>query len=49
MELKICLLLIREVHDPSSNRISILKEDPIVPAHRAKIKYKIPMSLWFVE
>jgi len=27
----------------------ILKEDPIIPAQMAKIKYNIPIFLWLVE
>lgn len=48
-ELKIWSLIIKEPHVPSSNRIIRLIEEPIKPAHKAKIKYNIPMSLWLVE
>ena len=34
---------------PNSRRINILKEVPIIPDQIPKIKYKIPISLWFVE
>ena len=34
---------------PNSARISKLIEVPSSPAHAPKIKYKVPMSLWFVE
>ena len=33
----------------SSARISIEKAPPITPAITAKIRYIVPMSLWFVE
>lgn len=34
---------------PSSVRIRILREVPTIPAHAPKMKYKVPISLWFVE
>lgn len=34
---------------PSSKRISKDRERPINPAQIPKIKYKVPMSLWFVD
>lgn len=40
------------IHDPgilNSIRIIILIDDPNIPDHIAKIKYNIPMYLWFVE
>jgi len=40
---------IKEPGWPSSSRIIILKAVPINEAHAPKIKYKVPMSLWFVE
>lgn len=43
------LLLIIELIWLNSNRIRILKEDPIIPDHIPKIKYKVPISLWLVE
>jgi hypothetical protein len=33
----------------NSNRISRLVPVPTIPAHRPKIMYRVPMSLWFVE
>jgi hypothetical protein len=33
----------------SFNRIMILMEAPINPAHNPNPKYIVPMSLWFVE
>lgn len=49
MELKVWSLRINELGDPNSNRIIILIEEPISPDQIAKIKYKIPISLWLVE
>lgn len=40
------------IHVPgtlNSIRIIILNDDPTIPAHIAKIKYNIPIYLWFVE
>ena len=34
---------------PNSNRISNLNEVPIIPDQIPKIKYNVPISLWFVE
>lgn len=34
---------------PSSNRIRTLKAVPTIADQTPKIKYKVPMSLWFVE
>lgn len=34
---------------PNSVRIKSLRDVPIIPAHDPKIKYNVPMSLWFVE
>ena len=34
---------------PSSIRIRILMEVPRRPPHIPKMKYRVPMSLWFVE
>lgn len=34
---------------PNSARIKSLKDVPSIPAHAPKIKYRVPMSLWFVE
>jgi len=34
---------------PSSRRINILNAVPNIAAQNPKIKYKVPMSLWFVE
>lgn len=43
------LLLIIELICLNSNRINILRDDPIIPDHIPKIKYKVPISLWLVE
>jgi hypothetical protein len=34
---------------PNSARIKILNEVPTIPDQAPKIKYKVPISLWFVE
>ena len=34
---------------PSSSRIRTLILVPRTPAHPPKIRYNVPMSLWFVE
>lgn len=34
---------------PSSARIIILIDVPTIPAHAPNKKYKVPISLWFVE
>lgn len=34
---------------PNSVRIKILRDVPAIPAQVPKIKYKVPISLWFVE
>jgi len=47
--LKIWSLLINELQVPNSSRIIILIDEPIMPAQIAKRKYRIPISLWFVE
>lgn len=49
MVLKVWSLRINESGDPNSSRMIILIEDPIIPDQIAKIKYRIPISLWFVE
>lgn len=41
--------MINEPGCPSSNRIITLKLEPIIPDQIPKIKYKVPMSLWFVD
>lgn len=33
----------------SSIRIIILIPVPVIPAHIPKMKYSVPISLWFVE
>lgn len=43
------MLLIIELICLNSNRIIILKEDPIIPDHIPNIKYIVPISLWLVE
>lgn len=47
--LKICSFIIIFPQDPSSNRIIILIDEPTIPDHMAKRKYRIPISLWFVD
>lgn len=47
--LKIWLLLIKFNTVLSSNRIKILKEVPNILDQIPKIKYSVPMFLWFVE
>lgn len=47
--LKIWSFSIRDPGFPSSVRIKTLKDVPVIPAHAPKMKYKVPMSLWFVE
>lgn len=47
--LYIWLLLIIELICLNSNRIKILKDDPIIPDQIPKIKYNVPISLWLVE
>lgn len=34
---------------PSSARMRRLRAVPMTPAHAPNSKYKVPMSLWFVE
>lgn len=34
---------------PNSARISILRAVPTIADQAPKIKYKVPISLWFVE
>lgn len=34
---------------PNSRRIRTLKAVPTIADHTPKIKYKVPISLWFVE
>lgn len=34
---------------PNSRRISNDKDKPIKPAQIPKMKYRVPMSLWFVD
>ena len=34
---------------PNSKRIKTLNAVPTIAAHTPKIKYIVPMSLWFVE
>lgn len=34
---------------PSSARIKSLNAIPSIPDHEPRIKYKVPISLWFVE
>ena len=33
----------------NSNRIKTLSEVPTIPDQIPKMKYRVPMSLWFVE
>lgn len=47
--LKIWSSPINEPGLPSSVRINILNDVPVIAAHAPKMKYKVPMSLWFVE
>lgn len=47
--LKIWSSPIRDPGFPSSVRINILRDVPVIPAHAPKIKYNVPMSLWLVE
>jgi hypothetical protein len=47
--LKIWSSPIKEPGALNSNRIIKLKEDPIKADQNPKIKYNVPISLWFVE
>ena len=47
--LKIWSFPINAPGHPSSIRIRILNDVPIIPDHTPKIKYRVPMSLWLVE
>lgn len=47
--LKVWSSPMRDPGFPSSVRIRILNEVPTILAHAPKIKYSVPMSLWFVE
>lgn len=43
--LKIWSFMIILPQEPSSNRMIILIDDPTIPDHMAKSRYRIPMSL----
>ena len=45
----IIINLINDPVVPSSMRISNLREDPSIADQAPKIKYNVPISLWFVE
>ena len=47
--LKIWSFPIRDPGLPNSARINNLKEVPNIPDQAPKIKYNVPIFLWFVE